>query len=182
MKLLKTLFYIVCIASVVSWVYLYRTQDTEVITEVKITMIDKTSPPCLQMYFNIEKYAKEYGVPRDFAFGIAYEETRYEGPFDWTYDHSQVSPMGAKGPMQIMLATAKQMWPGKKITDEMLLNDIEFNVKTSMKLLRHLKNTYGSWSLAFGSYNTGTPCVNGYAQKVASFKPNAVHKTWFHYI
>jgi len=47
-----------------------------------------------------------------------------------------------------------------------LRTDIEYNVKTSMKLLRRLYKIHGDWKLVFGAYNTGRPCVNGYAHKV----------------
>jgi soluble lytic murein transglycosylase-like protein len=53
-----------------------------------------------------------------------------------------------------------------------LKTDIEMNVKASMRMLRKLYEKHGDWKLAFGAYNTGHACVNGYAQKVASYNPN----------
>ena len=41
-----------------------------------------------------------------YAYGIAYAETRYKGPFHWNYNPAQTSCVGAEGPMQIMLSTA----------------------------------------------------------------------------
>ncbi len=129
-------------------------------------------PPCLTMFSCIEKYSSEYKVPLRYALGIAYEETRYEGPFDWDYDHRKTSTAGALGPMQIMPGTAKWIWDDMKISKEKILVDIDFNVKTSMKLLRHLYSKYKDWKIVFGYYNTGRPCVNSYAEKVYNFKPN----------
>lgn len=131
--------------------------------------IDKHSPPSIQMAYYIHKYAKEYNIPLSYAFGIAYAETRFEGPYHWKYNPHQVSCAGAVGPMQIMPATGQGMWKGQEVTRDMLLNNIEFNVQTSMKLLRKLHDRYSNWKLVFGCYNTGRPCVNDYALRVYTF-------------
>jgi hypothetical protein len=136
-----------------------------------LTMVDKNSPPSIQMAYYIQKYANEYDVPINYAFGVAYVETRYEGPYQWSYNPHQVSCAGAVGPMQIMPATGRGNWKDRTVTREMLLNDIEFNVHTSMKVLHKLYDKYGNWKTVFGCYNTGRPCVNDYAIKVYNFKP-----------
>jgi soluble lytic murein transglycosylase-like protein len=127
--------------------------------------ITSTDPPCLQMYFNIEKYADSFNVPKRFAYGIAKAETGYRGPFHWKYDPAQGSSAGALGPMQIMLPTARSN-NRDNVSRQRLRNDIEYNVMTSMKVLRKLYNKYGDWKTVFGCYNTGRPCINGYAQRV----------------
>jgi soluble lytic murein transglycosylase-like protein len=132
--------------------------------------INEDDPPCLQMYYYIEKYSEEYKIPRKYAYGVAYAETRYRGPFDWKYNHAQTSYAGALGPMQIMPATAKLI-NGRPIPNSTLKSDIELNVETSMKLLRRLKNKYGDWKVVFGCYNTGRPIVNDYAHKVYNYDP-----------
>jgi hypothetical protein len=71
-----------------------------------ISPVKSTDPPCLQMYFYIEKYADSFNIPKRYAYGIAFAETRYKGPFHWKYNHAQTSGAGAEGPMQIMLPTA----------------------------------------------------------------------------
>lgn len=139
--------------------------------EVKV--IDSKSPPCLQMFYFIEKYAEEYDVPKKYAYGIAWKETRYQGPFDWSYQHGQESFAGAVGPMQVMPSTARFIWK-KDIKKNDLKNDIELNVKTSMKILRHLHNTYSNWKIAFGAYNTGRPIVNQYAIDVYNYNPEKI--------
>jgi len=136
-----------------------------------LTMVDKNSPPSIQMAYYIQKYAAEYDIPTNYAFGVAYVETRYEGPYQWSYNPHQVSCAGAVGPMQIMPATGQGNWKDRVVTREMLLNDIEFNVQTSMKVLRKLYDKYGDWKKVFGCYNTGRPCVNDYAIKVYNFSP-----------
>jgi len=64
--------------------------------------INEDDPPCLQMYYYIEKYSEEYKIPRKYAYGVAYAETRYRGPFDWKYNHAQTSYAGALGPMPFL--------------------------------------------------------------------------------
>ena len=41
-----------------------------------------------------------------------------------------------------------------------------------MKLLRILFIKNRDWKVAFGEYNTGRPCINGYSYKVYNYNPN----------
>lgn len=138
--------------------------------EVRVpNSIDQGSPPSLQMYKYIKAYADTFDIPTRYAFGIAYAETRYNGPFHWKYNPAQTSCAGAVGPMQVMVSTAR--WINKdNISKERLKTDIKYNVYTSMKLLRILYNKRKNWKLVFGEYNTGRPCVNGYAERVFNHK------------
>jgi soluble lytic murein transglycosylase-like protein len=156
-------------AALVSFNYDEPVESSEDLRIPKI--ISPTDPPCLQMYFYIEQYADSFNIPKKYAYGIAHSETGYRGPFHWKYNHAQTSFAGAEGPMQIMLPTAR--WNNNdNISRERLRNDIEYNVRTSMKVLRKLYNKYKNWKLVFGCYNTGRPCVNGYAEKVFNHKLN----------
>jgi len=138
--------------------------------EVRVpNSIDQGSPPSLQMYKYIKAYADTFDIPTRYAFGIAYAETRYDGPFHWKYNPAQTSCAGAVGPMQVMVSTAR--WINKdNISKERLKTDIKYNVYTSMKLLRILYNKRKNWKLVFGEYNTGRPCVNRYAERVFNHK------------
>ncbi len=100
--------------------------------EVRIPdSIDQGSPPSLQMYKYIKAYADTFDIPVRYAFGVAYCETRYEGPFQWKYNPAQTSYTGAEGPMQILLSTARYL-NKDGVSRERLRTDIEYNVKTSM--------------------------------------------------
>lgn len=125
------------------------------------------SSQSIQMYFYIKKYAAEFKIPEAYAFALAYQETRYQGPLDTNYKANLVSSAGAVGPMQILPGTAD--WIHKKhVSKTQLKTDIRLNVKTSMMLLRLLHNEYHDWGLVFGWYNTGTPYVNQYSRNILS--------------
>jgi soluble lytic murein transglycosylase-like protein len=151
------------------------TVDEEQPKETQKTRTFKASqqniPPCMQMYNCIKQYADTFNIPLRYAFGVASIETGYKGPFHWSYNHAQGSSAGALGPMQIMLATARSN-NNDNVSRERLRNDIEYNVRTSMKVLRKLYNKYKDWKIVFGCYNTGRPCVNGYSHKVYNHKIN----------
>ena len=143
--------------------------STEEKAEVRLPKsIDQASPPCLQLYKYIKQYADSFDIPVRYAFGIANVETAYKGPFHWNYRPNQTSCAGAVGPMQVMVSTARYI-NKDNVSKEKLRTDIRYNVYTSMKLLRRLYNLRKDWKLVFGEYNTGRPCVNGYATKVASY-------------
>lgn len=127
------------------------------------------SPPCVEMYFNIKKYADSFNIPRKYAFGIARFETGYRGPNHWLYNPKQTSSANAVGPMQIKLSTAR--WINKDNTSLALLkNNIEYNVMTSLKYIRDLKDKFNTWDKALGYYNTGHPIPNEYAYKIINYK------------
>lgn len=128
-------------------------------------------PPSIKMFSSLVENAEKYNIPIKYALGIAYVETRYQGPTQWSYNPALTSSAGALGPMQVMPSTAKLIWGGT-ISKKKLKEDIDFNVETSMRLLNKLYQKYKNWKIVFGCYNTGTPCVNEYAEKVYNFKPS----------
>lgn len=144
------------------------TNEDPYLAGIDSTNIDEAIP-AVQVYYYIKKYSEEYDIPEDYAFSVAYTETRYQGPCDVKYNPIQTSSAGACGPMQIMPATAKLICK-KKISRNQLHNDIDLNVKISMMLLRNLHDRYNNWGKVFGAYNTGRPCVNSYAKKILSKK------------
>jgi soluble lytic murein transglycosylase-like protein len=69
--------------------------------------------------------------------------------------------------MQIMYSTAKlYIQKDEQLTKKLLKTDIDLNVRLSMRILRDLKDTYGTWGKALGAYNTGKPVVNKYAKNI----------------
>lgn len=146
---------------------------------VDLEILEMNLPPSLEVYFAIRKYSSEYEIPLKYALGVAYAETRYKGPFHWKYNQVQESYAGALGPMQVMPGTAKGLLrkvlerpeEADNLTPQRLAEDIDLNVELSMCLLRRLYDKHGDWKLVFGAYNTGKPCVNGYAQMVYHYVP-----------
>jgi soluble lytic murein transglycosylase-like protein len=128
----------------------------------KLGSSDLNYPTPLKVYELIDHYSTVYNIPKHIAFNVAYLETKYKGPFDWNYKHNLSSSAGAVGPMQVMPATANYI-NNKKIPRETLKNNVEVNIKTSMKLLNKLHKMYPNWKLVCGAYNTGRPMVNSYA-------------------
>ena len=123
---------------------------------------DSNSPACLQMYNLIEKKSDENGIPKHILYNVAWLETRYCGPFDWSYNPYQTSSAGAQGPMQIITRYAHKH-AGYHVTAKELRTDLELNIDVSCSMLKNLYKTYGRWDLALGYYNTGYPQVNDYA-------------------
>lgn len=147
-----------------SWTYEnYPEKGKSFDTSVKAELRDL--PVSFRMHDYLVKYAKQYKVPLDVAFGIAKLETSYGGAFHWTYNPSQTSYAAAFGAMQVQQPTATYVW-GKEICEEELLYNFEFNIETSMKYISMLKNRYGSWPKALGYYHTGYPVINWYAEKI----------------
>ena len=129
------------------------------------------STPSIKMYNSLIKWSCFYEVPIQYAFALAYSESRYKGPAHIDYKYSLTSKSGALGPMQIKLSTAKlYLEEGENLTKGVLKNDIDFNVMISMRILRDLKDTYGTWGKAFGAYSTGRPIVNKYAKNILANK------------
>lgn len=149
-------------------------KDEADIVKMMSAVDSENAPPCIKLYNYLEKYSKEYGVPFEIALGVANEETGYLGPFHWSYDPKQVSYAAAYGAMQVQVPTANDHWP-KRVTSKMLMNDLELNVKISMKLLATLKRRYGSWKVALGAYNSGRPIINSYAVRIASGESNPLN-------
>ncbi len=143
------------------------------------TIIEEpNSPPCLKTYYLIEKYSKRYNIPKHIAYSIAYQETNYKGPFDWDYNPFVSSSSGAHGAMQIMLSTAN--FVNDTVTKKSFLKkNLEYNIATSMKLLRNLHNQYKNWAKVCGCYNTGRPIINDYAK--FCMKNKKYKKRWINY-
>jgi len=141
-------------------------------------------PKCMIMYEMVEKYSDIYEIPKYIAYNVAWKETRYEGPFDWTWIPEQGSYAGALGPMQIMPATGRSIYNKimgfeDQITNDDLRNNIELNVMISMKILRRSYDKYEDWAIVCGKYNTGKVMVNEYALYCSSHKD--YKEKWVYY-
>lgn len=123
----------------------------------------------MEMFDLIEKYSEKYNIPKYIAYNVAYRETRYMGPFHWSYNPKQESCVGAVGPMQVLTSTCNWV-NNSNYTKSELMGNMELNIMTSMKLLNKLYRQYKDWSLVCGWYNTGKPIINEYARYCSSNK------------
>lgn len=130
---------------------------------IKHKLNETDLPSSLIMYQNIEKYSDTFNIPKHILYNIAYKETTYRGPFDWEYKSNRTSKYGALGPMQIMPITAKHVH-GKTINKQIIINDIEFNIRTSSMLLSDLYEKHKDWNTVCGIYNTGKKITNKYSR------------------
>jgi soluble lytic murein transglycosylase-like protein len=171
------LFFLVLSISISSLILTNFKDSRENLFQIDGVELDSLSdyPTSIQMYYLIDKYSDEYNIPKWIAFNISYKETRYMGPFHWEYKPSQISSMGALGPMQIMPGTSKIV-NGESVTRQKLKTDLEYNISTSMKLLRILHDKWGDWEIVCGCYNTGKPIINEYARYCANNKD--YRKNW----
>lgn len=145
-----------------------ETKKEAVVDSVSVDSTYNKLPESVKLFTYIVKYANEYSIPVNIAFGIANKESGYKGPLHLEYNPKLTSKSKAYGPMQIKLTTANLV-SDKKITKSELLNNSELNVHLSLKLLSQLKKRYGTWKLALGAYNTGKPVVNQYARNIVKF-------------
>ena len=170
-NMINSLLAIVSIFVIMTYMETETTKGDENIKDLSVTSAYYVnSPPCVQLSIAIDKYAKEYGIPRKYAYGIAHEETGYTGILHWNYDHAQTSSVGALGPMQVMYATANGLFPDKDFSRDYLKTNIDFNVECSMKLLKELHDGNDDWKKTFGAYNTGKQVINDYAINVYNYE------------
>lgn len=156
-----------------AFIFIGILSQTKIETQSSVTatkLIDPKDPPCIQVYYCIEHYATKYKIPKRYAYAIAYYESGYKGPMHWEYNHAVTSHAGASGPMQIMPIADVAI--NNNHNAKRLTHDVEYNIKTSMKMLRKLYDMYNDWPIVFGYYNTGQKQVNHYSELITSFKPN----------
>lgn len=158
--------FILCLFLIsVTFLSLKLTNSTP-LTNTKSVDLIKISPPYLQVYHAVNKYAPKYNIPTGNAFRTARLESGYRGPKQIDYNPAQTSSGNAEGPFQFILSTARYVSGDKNLSRHEIRNNIELNTKLSMKYQRQLKNTYKNWAVVYGYYNTGYPVVNGYANKI----------------
>jgi soluble lytic murein transglycosylase len=102
-------------------------------------------------YFPVTDLASMSGtVPPEAAMAIARRESEFNA--------NAASPVGARGLMQVMPATARQVAEGLGIeySEDKLSNDWRYNVQLGTTYLGGLIERYnGSYILAFAAYNAG---------------------------
>jgi hypothetical protein len=129
------------------------TQDTSLTIGINankysnISPVPNCPPPPLppdQIAGLVEAAADRHGVGAGFATAIAWAESRF--------DQVRNSPKGARGPMQLMPATAKRLG----VTD---VCDPASNIDGGVRHLRSLIDQFGNPLLAAAAYNAGERAI-----------------------
>ena len=115
----------------------------------------------------VEKYAHEYGVPKEIIYSVINTESNFKS--------DAVSPRGAVGLMQIMPDTFEWI-SGKmgEITSDGLLYDPYTNIKYGTFYLRYLFDRFNSWDIAFAAYNAGPTRISSWLDNPEYIKDNKV--------
>ncbi|GHE96354.1 lytic transglycosylase [Thalassotalea profundi] len=104
--------------------------------------------------------ASKYAISPAWAFAITRRESSFMSDAN--------SPVGAKGLMQVMPATAKQLTKRKRISKNYLF-DSEKNINLGTKYLKKLLDKHqGNWVLATAAYNAGPYRVKSWLKSVDS--------------
>ena len=109
--------------------------------------VDEITYP-LEYRQEIEKASEEFNVPIERICAVIYVESRF--------DPSVTSPVGARGLMQIMPATFKDIQKALKTdyTDDDLY-DPAVNIRAGTYYLSYLYKILGDWELVHAAYNAG---------------------------
>jgi len=97
------------------------------------------------------------------------EETNYRNPLNIRYIHAQTSNKDAEGPAQLLLKTARWISNNNNISRKDIRNNIELNIKLSVKFIQWIYNhKTQNWGKVFTYYNTGyyNRSINKYARNI----------------
>jgi len=110
----------------------------------------------------VVKYSEEHGVDRNLVFAIIKMESNFKT--------NATSHKDAKGLMQLMPATAKEMSKKLEITIaddnfEEWLSNPETNINMGTKYIAFLIEKYGNVGIALAAYNAGIGTVDNWLEK-----------------
>lgn len=99
---------------------------------------------------HVQNYSKKYGIPEALAWAIMRAESQY--------NPNVISPVGARGLMQLMPFTARQVGKlvGENVTDDAQLLDPGLNIRLGTRYLSRLSQKFEDFvPLVAAGYNAG---------------------------
>lgn len=122
-------------------------------------ILEKNHP--LEYSETVEKYAKEYAVPKEIVYAVIHTESSFES--------DAVSSKGAIGLMQIIPETFDWLRFKMGESDTPVSSDLLYNPETNIKYgtyyLSLLYTEFGVWDTAYAAYNAGRGKVNEWLSK-----------------
>lgn len=107
----------------------------------------------------VEKYAIEYSLDKYIVMSMIKTESDFRA--------GAVSSAGARGLMQILPSTAKEIaYKLNERYSEDSLYDVETSIRYGCYYLRYLLDIWGDYTLALASYNAGLSNVRGWLERV----------------
>lgn len=110
--------------------------------------------------------ANKYEIPLKYYYRLIYKESRY--------NPKAISPVGAKGYMQVMPATFNGVKKRFIKKDNFIkLESLPYrqqNLVIGSFYLNDLYNRFGTWKLTFAAYNAGSSNVKKYNYTIPPFK------------
>ena len=128
--------------------YLYFPEETNDTDDPE----DEDAPVELLYHEYVQAASEEFDVPRSVIYAVIYCESNF--------DAEAVSSVGAKGLMQMMPATFKEMQGYLKEThseDDLL--DPEISIRYGTYYLSRMYKRFENWETAFAAYNAGPTIV-----------------------
>lgn len=135
--------WLIIIAIIFFVIYQYR---EEILKKVYVTEYNEY----------VEKYSKQYNVDKYLIYAIIKAESNY--------DENAESNKGAKGLMQLMYSTAKDVAKSLDIEiNEKSIMDPDINIKLGTKYISQLLDKYDNCiELALAAYNAGSGTVDSW--------------------
>lgn len=128
-------------------------ETVEWIDEARYFPKDKEHPEQLKYAEWVESASKEFGVEEAVIYAVIYCES--------DFDPRAVSSVGARGLMQMMPATFKELQGHLDETyDDDALFEPQISIRYGTFYLSRMYDRFGDWSIAFAAYNAGPTVVS----------------------
>ena len=129
------------------------TETNEQIDEKLYFPKDEAHPEQLKYADLVESASREFGVEEAVIYAVIYCESNFKA--------DAVSSVGARGLMQMMPATFREMqgYLGETYDDDALFEP-QVSIRYGTYYLSRMYDRFGDWEIAFAAYNAGPTAVS----------------------